>query len=299
MIFFLKKVIIYSITILIITYIAYNFDWKILVKTGEKANLWFLISGISCFIFYPLIVALRWQKILYYHSYFCSTKECIQAALHSFSANLIAPAKSGDFIKALSMKSIKEKSQLITIILSERLADLIILSSIIFITNIYYFQIWKSLFGLVILSGILFLVIISKYFYIKFNNKKLIKLQNIILNAFLPWRTMSNKMLKIAMYSLLNWIIGTFQIWCFFNSLNIEISYLIALSIFPLTVLISTIPITPAGIGVREGAFIILFSNYASLEICVFVSILYFLSSTAVNSIVGSFFIKTLFTEKS
>ena len=299
MILFLKKITIYFITLLILSYIAYYIDWKILIKTGEKASLWFLISGMACFIFYPLIVGFRWQKILYYHSYFCSTKECIYAALHSFSANLIAPAHSGDFIKALSMKSIQEKSQLITIILCERLADLIILSSIIFITNIYFVKIWESLFGLVMLFVILFFVIISKYFYIKINNEKIIKLQNIILNALLSWRTMPNKMLKVAMYTLLNWMIGTFQIWCFFNSLNIEISYLITLSIFPLTVLISIIPITPAGIGVREGAFIILFSNYASPEICVFVSVLYFLSSTAVNSIMGSFFIKTLFAEKS
>ena len=90
-------------------------------------------------------------------------------------------------------------------------------------------------------------------------------------------------------------MLGALQVWLFFISLDINISYFIVLSIFPITVLVSIIPITPAGMGLRETAFVVFFSNYANPETCILAGILYFISSTILNSFLGSFYIKYLF----
>jgi glycosyltransferase 2 family protein len=295
---YIKTIITSFITLSIIGYLFYFIDWELLLNNFYKINLATFILGISIFILYPIIVGIRWKTILNYHSYDTKISECLEAALHSFSLNLFAPAKSGDFIKILSMRSIENKSKLFSIIISERLGDIIVLSGMIVISNIYFLKIWELSFGLTILLIISLCVYISKHINFRFSYDKLRLIQDKIFDGLAAWRIMPIKMLNVACFSLLNWMIAALQVWIFFLAFDINISYLSVVSIFPITVLISIIPITPAGIGLRESAFLVFFTKYASPEICIIVGMLYFLSSTALNSFLGSFFIRTLFQNK-
>lgn len=291
----IKRLISLISTIIIFGYLTYIIDWKILLSYSQNFNYIFLILGVSIFIFYPIIVAFRWKTILYYHSFSSEINECLQASFHSFSLNLFAPAKSGDFIKVLSMKNIENKSKLFSIIISERLGDLIVLSGLIVICNIFNFKLWEFYFGILMLFSIFFVIFVSGYIKFKFKNDKLLKIQETIFYGLDAWKSMPFKMVHVSSFSLINWMFGALQVWLFFISLDINISYFIVLSIFPITVLVSIIPITPAGIGLRETAFVVFFSNYANPETCILAGILYFISSTILNSFLGSFYIKYLF----
>ena len=292
---FLKNIIGYLITFFIFTYLIFFIDWNLLLNSVVKTNLVITFSGIFCFVFYPLICAMRWKTLLSKYNFDSTFKECLYASLHSFLINLFAPAKSGDFIKVLSMKKIKDKSKMFSIIISERIGDIIVLSGLIFLTNIYYFKIWELGFGMFILLTIFFIIYIIQHIKFRFNNIKLLEIQEIIFKGIDAWRQTPFKLLHVSSFSLINWILAGLQVWLFFLGFGIDIYYLTVISIFPITVLISIIPLTPSGVGVREASFMFFFSNYASYEICLLVSLLYFVSSTALNSIIGSFFIKHLF----
>lgn len=292
---YLKNIISFIITFCILTYLFYFIDWNVLLSNASNTNLKIIFCGIFCFIFYPIIVALRWKTLLLKNNFYSTFRECFHASLHSFLINLFAPAKSGDFIKVLSMKKITDKSKLFSIIISERMGDVIVLSGLIFLTNIYYSNVWELVFGMLILLTILFFIYIVQYIRFRFKNTKLLEIQETIFRGVDAWRQTPLKLLHASCFSLINWILAGFQVWLFFLGFGIDISYLTVISIFPITVLISIIPLTPSGIGIREASFMFFFSNFASYEICLVVSMLYFISSTALNSILGSFFIKYLF----
>ncbi len=91
-------------------------------------------------------------------------------------------------------------------------------------------------------------------------------------------------------FSFLNWVLASLQIWMFFKSYNAEIDLTNIVMLFPITILLSLIPVTPGGIGIRETFFLMLFSRYASNETCLIVSLNYYLFSVVMLGLIGLLF---------
>lgn len=81
---------------------------------------------------------------------------------------------------------------------------------------------------------------------------------------------------------------------CFVLSrgVNIFIPFHIIMILVPITILISNLPITFNGIGLREAAVFFLFSNYGTREQILSLGILYSLSEYVIPVIIGLLFIK-------
>ena len=86
---------------------------------------------------------------------------------------------------------------------------------------------------------------------------------------------------------MLNWIFASIQIWLFFLAYNANIKLFDVMMLFPLAVLLSLLPITPGGIGVRETIFIILFSKFIEAHSCIIVSLNYYLFSIFILGLIG------------
>jgi len=72
-------------------------------------------------------------------------------------------------------------------------------------------------------------------------------------NAFYVFRARPSLLLKLMSQAVLIHVLFVCVAWCVGKALSIEQPFLVYLSFIPMVGLISAIPITPGGIGIREG----------------------------------------------
>ena len=77
----------------------------------------------------------------------------------------------------------------------------------------------------------------------------------------------------------------------FFLSLGSKIPLQVVLAGFPATVLISILPLTPGGVGVRESAYAFVFQSYSDAHVSIGVSLAYYCFSTGLLALLGSLFV--------
>lgn len=248
--------------------------------------------------FYPLIGSFRWKSVLVCFEKSLSFKEALKSVMISYSANLIAPAKTGDFAKAFVTEINLSKGVLTSAVISERLIDLL---SLLLLSALFSFFLSENMYfvfcslSFLFINFFVFLVNKNVNFFSRFASNVLLKF---FFDIFLIWRTRRLNLIRVFSYSLGNWILGGFQVWLLFIMLNVEINLFSVLSLYPICVLISLIPLTPASIGLRESAFIFIFLQYSSPDISILVSLLYFFFTVVVNGLLGIFF-TYLFINKS
>jgi len=66
----------------------------------------------------------------------------------------------------------------------------------------------------------------------------------------------------IMLFSIFLWLLHLGQIWVFILSLNVLVPFIDNLALTPLAILIGLMPLTFAGVGTRDAAFILLYANY-------------------------------------
>ncbi len=148
-------------------FISYFVDWNLLLLSLKEINILLFIFSISITLIYPLIGAFRWQSISRSFEVSISFWNALRAVMVAFSANLVAPAKTGDFIKAYSSKVDNKKENLASAVILERVIDLISLGLLGFLGA---FFINNSV--LLFLNLSLVLVIISIIFLCNFIFRK-------------------------------------------------------------------------------------------------------------------------------
>lgn len=272
------------IYIIIINYI----EWASISEILKASNPLLLITAACLSILYPFIGARRWATVLRALDITISPKDSMRSIMMAFAANVFLPAKSGDFLKAFMLESTVDKTTLTSGVIAERIGDLLALATLIFIgafivSNSYVYI--SSIFCIVT-----FIIVISmqQHFLLKSYKNKLIMA---FLGSLRLFSERSKIMFTAFLFSLLNWIVGAFQILYLFKSFSIDLNFFEVLFRFLLTVLVSIIPITPGGIGIRESAYILVFQPFASHNVSFLIGITYYLSTTVLLSAVGFYFV--------
>lgn len=294
-IFKLKKFI--SIIVFLgIFYFIYNLvDWYFFLNTIKYANIYFLLIAVFFSILWPIISSIRWFHVLKELGYVNNFFTTFKVVMLSYTANIFAPAKSGDFIKVICHKEISNKGKLFSGVLFDRINDLLSLSFLCFFFSIFVKNVNGLLIGLFIPLSIFFLKLLVNFLITK---KKLIKLLSLIrFSISLVLRKNKNTFL-VLFFSILNWFIASVQIYFFYLAYGENISLIIILSLFPFVVLIALLPITPSGIGLREISFIYIFSAHADLHTSLMVSLSYYLFNLCITGLFGSIFLNSFIKKK-
>ncbi|MDI6801692.1 MAG: lysylphosphatidylglycerol synthase transmembrane domain-containing protein [Thermodesulfovibrionales bacterium] len=110
-----------------------------------------------------------------------------------------------------------------------------------------------------------------------------------IYEYFLLYKAKRSALSKAFLYSLIIQISGVFAVYILSKGIALDIPFLSLLIFIPLIILISMIPISISGIGLREGAFVFFLSTAGvSPDLSATLSILWFLS-VVVASLWGLF----------
>jgi uncharacterized protein (TIRG00374 family) len=119
------------------------------------------------------------------------------------------------------------------------------------------------------------------------------KIQNLILSTKLLTKD-KKAFLFILSYSILIWFISIVQTVMFFYALGINVPLLFTIANIPIAIFIGFIPVTLGGMGTRDAAIIILFSEYATPSQLLGVGILFSFFRYWLVSLIGIPFMRKM-----
>ena len=248
------------------------------------ADRWpWLLAGFSLCVIPLLICTARWKLILDAQAMklgWLRVNTIFYIGLF-FNSFMIGPT-GGDLIKAYytARETHHKKTEAVTTIFIDRVIGLLVLalvvSTVILVRWDFFMShpttrafAWPALIACLILLGggcVAFSIHIFEAFpWVKGLNRirligSLMETLERAYNAFYICRANPRLLLALALYSLAIQIMFVGVAWCVGEALALNMSFLTYLTFAPLVGLISAIPITPGGIGIREGASIKLWS---------------------------------------
>lgn len=273
---------------LVLLFIIYKrVDLSQLIDILKEANLLYLYFYIILMIPQLLIASYRWMiisnhigkaKISFYRA--------MKLTIGSYSANLVIPAKMGEFIRVYWMKDLDLDRKPFWLVILEKLLDVLVIIAILaFFTTILIIRsgfhtplkliiVWLAAVLVLVLSKVLSKRIpdLIHFFYSKIKKssdtpgveEKRVKIFPD--EPILFW--------KIFLISVLLWFVQIFQFYCMFSMFGVKIPMVVLYSGVPLALLSALFPFSVGGIGIRDAVIVWFFGPYATVEVLVSVGIL-------------------------
>jgi len=264
---------------IIFIYILFQIDYHLLFEEIKLLKWYFLILAIFIMIFEIIIKSLRWQCILSSLDIIISKIKCLELHWLGIFVGVITPGRLGELIKIyfLKNKGYSAFRSFFSIVL-DRIIDILILlffSALIFIFFLKDIGIYMIALSIILLLIIIliFLLFNKESWLNKFFGKIIQKVFPIDFKKYSSfsfnklWSGIKNLKKKQIIYFLTYLIIG----WLFYFlsryfialSLGINLSFLNISIISILVAIVTTLPISVAGLGTREVAIIYFFGLFS------------------------------------
>ena len=275
-----------SLLILIVIYQKINFTG--LIKVFQNSHHIWMIISVSMIIPLTMLTAWRLQQLMPKKdkklSSYLNFGEANQLILAASVLNMILPSKMGDIAKAYFMKKRGnlEGTLSLSIVIFEKACDLVSLLIWCVFGLIVYPE--KDLLFWIMTTGvtsglIICLLLLSSrkfariFFHIarKFTPKKISSKIDDLENSWIEmhkyfWHD-KRQLTKIAVTSIFIWFGHLSQIWFFTLALNASAPFVQSLALSSLAILAGLLPLTFAGVGTRDAAFIMFYQPYFSQEV--------------------------------
>ncbi|MDE5106146.1 MAG: lysylphosphatidylglycerol synthase transmembrane domain-containing protein [Trichodesmium sp. St17_bin3_1_1] len=284
----MKRLISLIISLLILIVIYRKIDFTGLIKVFQNSHHIWMIISVSMIIPLTILTAWRLQQLMpkkgKKSSSYLNFGEANQLILGASVLNMILPSKMGDIVKAYFMKqrgNLKGTLSL-SIVIFEKSCDLVSLLIWCVFGLIVYPE--KDLLFWIMTTGvtsglIICLLLLSSrkfariFFHIarKFTPKKISSKIDDLENSWIEmhkyfWHD-KQQLTKIAVTSIFIWFGHLSQIWFFTLALNASAPFIQSLALSSLAILAGLLPLTFAGVGTRDAAFIMFYQPYFSPEV--------------------------------
>jgi len=296
-------------------YLLSKNDWLKIIDAIKNINLlWFSCTLIIPALVIPLLATVRWQIILSPGDINLKLRDMLKLTYTGLFFNLVFPGSvGGDAIKGVIFYRLTKNSSLAaSSIVLDRMIGLLALTILSAIASGIYYKISADTTYILVSGGFLLILLFT------FCLMVISPFQNLLL-SLLRWTKMK-KLEDFTQKSLnfLTWfrknpgvLFLTVGLSIISHILSVIICYLIGLSLglkifigyhflfFPLIALIFSIPVSIAGLGLREGAFAYFYSligvpEEASLAL----SLLYFFQCMLVSLMGGVIYMFSSFPPK-
>lgn len=274
----MKRLISICVSLIILLIIYWKIDFQNLVQVLQNCNWWWMF--ISQIIVVPIVAIAAWRlQQLTPTGKGLKFGEANRLILAASVLNLILPSRLGDIAKAYFMK---DKGHLsgelaLSLVVFEKASDLLALlmwclfGLIIYPQKNQLFAVMTVAVAVGVVGGLLLLgsrkfaqifFLISKAIVPKKIKFKIDQLQ-------IAWGRMHDyfwgdkiQLAKISIAGIFLWFVNLLQIWFFILTLNAWTPLLDNLALAPLAILAGLLPLTFAGVGTRDAAFIIFYQPY-------------------------------------
>jgi uncharacterized membrane protein YbhN (UPF0104 family) len=295
----LKKIILLSLSSLLIFFVLFKttVHWKDLGHIFHSLNpvyFWiaFLTIPVSLFL-----CGVRWYFVLQASGFDVSFKKVLGIVLSSTSLSIV-PGRLGDLTRSYPLKNEVPIHKSIGTIILEKIIDVCVLCGYASIGLFFVGSHWGLLFLAVALFSIPLLIILrvfSKNLFASSNSllTKLHEASDILLET----RSHKKNLFAAMGASATNWSLSILQTYWLFLAVGSHVPIISVMAYLPLSIFVGLIPITLAGIGTRDAAFIRFFMAFANPEQSLYVGILYSLQSYVVPSLLALPFLYHFFKE--
>ena len=286
----------------------------IIFSTGPEKIFYSLISANISLLFLSTIIlipalylkGIKWKILTDEFKVKLGVNEATKISIIGISFGTITPGRIGELSRAfyLSKKNLNLGKSLSSIFL-DRLFDIISLVVLSFLGLIFILS--KFYFTSIIEIFIIFIIVYSVVFIALTKKKITFIIARPFFNSIIPEKYKDKlklafdsfydglnllkrrkmKLMVAFILSLADWLISFVQSYIILLAFGYNISYFNLIFIIPLSVLVTLIPISIAGLGTREATFIYLFSLFS---IPPEISVSYSIASLVFSSLLVSFF---------
>ncbi|MFB6088894.1 MAG: lysylphosphatidylglycerol synthase transmembrane domain-containing protein [Candidatus Aenigmatarchaeota archaeon] len=286
-----KRLILFSISMILLATLLYFSNPLKVFNTLMNANLEFILMGIFFWSIGYLLRGFRWKMLLKRLDIKLSLRKCLKYySIGLFFANL-SPAKTGEPVRAGLVKKIEGKSfsKSMGSIFFERIMDLISMI-IISILGMVFIGIATDMILWAWIAIILYITGITSFLHLVFSGQKLEKfLQRLTsIFSFIPRvekleskiEKFSSKMrksirkyknrreiAKALVISLTIWVVNCIPGWFAFYALGYEVSLTIVVVVTVLSTLIGVLTFLPGNLGSGEILAVSMFSMFLTIPV--------------------------------
>ena len=297
---FTKHIFVLLLTIIIFIFLFSKIDFFEIMKILMNINILLLSIAIFMSIFTNIFLkSLMWRKILKCFDCDMSIKEAFFVRFAGYSFKLLFPMKLGEFVRTLYLKkqrnlSLKEGSASVIfdimlsifVLISLALVNILLLK--INFVNLFFIIIMGLIFSFIILlclkttKNFIFAILkkIHKGFYNGFKS------------LFYFEKISFRKQSYFLIFAFFIQLIMLINYYILSKAINLSIPFSKMILIFPMIIIISIIPVSIAGLGVREGLIILFFSEFASAQSLLSFGILISFVEYLLPALLGLFFVK-------
>ncbi|MEM1171142.1 MAG: lysylphosphatidylglycerol synthase transmembrane domain-containing protein [Cyanobacteria bacterium P01_H01_bin.35] len=284
----MKRLISLIISLLILIAIYWKIDFDGLIKVFQNSNPVWMIISINMIIPLTMLTAWRLQQLMpkkgRKSSSYLNFREANELILSASVLNMILPSKMGDIAKAYFMKQRGhlEGTLSLSLVIFEKACDLVSLLVWCVFGLIVYPE--KDLLFWIMTAGVasgliicLLLLSSRKFARIFFEISRKIAPQKMsvkIDSLENSWIEMHRyfwhdklQLTKFAVTSIFIWFGHLSQIWFFTLALNASAPFIESLALSSLAILAGLLPLTFAGVGTRDAAFIMFYQPYFPQEV--------------------------------
>ena len=271
------------IGLIIFALILWRLDIKKIFKQFLLVQLDIFILAILILVLFHLIKAVRWQYILKLHGIPYSFLHAYLMYVCGLGLGIVSPGRIGDFIKVSYLKA--DRYSLVKAVFSSVL-DRILDRAFLFLCGLLSFVWIGQLISFRISSGWLLVLsvllvglgalILTKRVGGKILNKIIKKLvpekyqgnlkQDLVQlkTEFINYKPKTH--FKLIMLTMSGWLLYFLVIYMLSRSIGLTIPFIQVVIFFVISTLITFVPITVAGVGTRDMALIILFSQFGYVK---------------------------------
>ena len=251
-----------------------NSNFEMLYDILSGVNLLWLCIALGLLVFSVFISAYRWLHVAGVKVPI-NFSQSLSLTLLGSSLNLVLPSKLGDLLKIYFVTKENHVKELWPCVIYEKTTDVVSLSLLcvipLLVSDVSFFL---KIIGLAVCTGVISVFIIIST----------VRLQQISVFQKMPqFLNQTNgffctlglrRHVAFLSISLFLWVVHLLQFSAFFYMLGASVPIIDVFARIPLAIYAGLLPITVAGVGVRDFVIIELFQKQVIYEICMLVGLL-------------------------
>ena len=235
--------------------------------------IWTLAAALT--LSFPLISAIRWKAILSAMGHDITYRRAALIIAGIWPLSSVSPSKSGDLLKAYSLRREIKPVVVAGSVLTERALDLVVLAVLALIGGICFRDHRITSIAVTVLAALM-----AGVLFVVFNVSLPIghNLQNQLRDLCLSLRTLWSKpglTLLIMLFTAANWFASIWQTQLLFRGVGADVSFSYTATALPIAIFAGLLPVSIGGMGTRDSAMVVMFATYASASQALTVGLLY------------------------
>ena len=254
------------------------------------AGTWLVATLLT--LSFPVMSAVRWHLILGTMGFDVSIARCLLIIVGIWPLSSVSPSKTGDLLKAVSLRREIEPTVVAGSVLTERALDLLLLAILALIGGLSFRDLRITAVAAIVTLGVFTAIMLARLdIKLPVGQKSHGKLKE-LLHSIRVLGTQPITLTAILLLTAANWFASIVQTKLLFDGVGAGMPLGFTVAALPVAIFVGLLPVTFAGMGTRDSAMVVLFAGFATASQALAVGLLYSFFGYWLLAIIGIPFVK-------